>query len=763
MARARSLLGLVFLLTSGCFPARAQEKAPPGREQLRRLSTLGKVWGTVRYQHPYLAYKDIDWDAALIKALPKIEAAKTPEEFAKAVQGMLAVLQDPATRVVRKGPPAKAPPGPDLEKKPGDGKWFTRPADGILAIDVSTLPDLSMAFRYLQQFTELQTEIRKARGLVIDCRRIHYVPPAVRDLILPLACAREVKGIATRHVVHSGYRPQTGATSGGYYSAFEARFSDVFMPPSKHQAPRSVWLVGAQTDVPDIALALQCAGDSFIVVQGKASEDLVVPQRTLPLVKGFEVLMRTAELVTHEGGAYTFQPDAEVAADAEPGTDGPAYKAALALLKDPKPGKRGEKARAPRPLPPALWRPDKSYADMKFPDRGHRLLALFRFWNVIHYCYPYKHLLDRDWDTVLPEFLPKFLAARDEREYVLSVSEMATRTQDNHTYVAGSAELRKFFGEAPAPVALRWIEGAPVVVWLRDEKAARAAGVRVGDIVLKVDGETAAERIKRYGKYIPVSRPGAQPFAVVPRMLNGAEGSACKLTLRGADGKEKEVELPRRAAFYKALPPPPAKREVFEILPGNLGYVDLTRLERDQIDAMLERLKGTKAIIFDMRGYPRGVFYALAPRLNVKNARYAAMFQRPVVSGRAAGSGERSFSFLQRIEPTDKWKYQGKTVMLIDERAQSQAEHTGLFLEAACGPTFIGSHTAGANGDITSAALPGGLTVGFGGHDVRHADGRQLQRVGLVPHVEVKPTIKGVREGKDEVLERAIKVLEKGK
>jgi C-terminal processing protease CtpA/Prc len=91
--------------------------------------------------------------------------------------------------------------------------------------------------------------------------------------------------------------------------------------------------------------------------------------------------------------------------------------------------------------------------------------------------------------------------------------------------------------------------------------------------------------------------------------------------------------------------------------------------------------------------------------------------------------------------------------MLVDERTVSQAEHTGLFLEAANGTTFIGSPTMGANGDVTVFALPGGLTMSFSGHDVRHADGRQLQRVGLEPQVVVTPTIAGIRAGRDEVLE----------
>jgi hypothetical protein len=43
--------------------------------------------------------------------------------------------------------------------------------------------------------------------------------------------------------------------------------------------------------------------------------------------------------------------------------------------------------------------------------------------------------------------------------------------------------------------------------------------------------------------------------------------------------------------------------------------------------------------------------------------------------------------------------------------------------------------------------------------DDRHADGRQLQRVGIQPHVRVCPTIAGLRAGRDEVLERGVDVV----
>ncbi len=49
--------------------------------------------------------------------------------------------------------------------------------------------------------------------------------------------------------------------------------------------------------------------------------------------------------------------------------------------------------------------------------------------------------------------------------------------------------------------------------------------------------------------------------------------------------------------------------------------------------------------------------------------------------------------------------------------------------------------------------------MSFTGAEVRHADGRQLQRVGLPIEIPVKPTVKGIQSGRDEVLERALAVL----
>jgi C-terminal processing protease CtpA/Prc len=85
-----------------------------------------------------------------------------------------------------------------------------------------------------------------------------------------------------------------------------------------------------------------------------------------------------------------------------------------------------------------------------------------------------------------------------------------------------------------------------------------------------------------------------------------------------------------------------------------------------------------------------------------------------------------------------------------------QDSHVCALIKSVAAVTFIGSRTSGANGGVTRTILPGGIVVNFTGQSVRHADGSQLQRVGIVPDIEAHPTLRGIRDGRDDVLERAI-------
>jgi hypothetical protein len=180
---------------------------------------------------------------------------------------------------------------------------------------------------------------------------------------------------------------------------------------------------------------------------------------------------------------------------------------------------------------------------------------------------------------------------------------------------------------------------------------------------------------------------------------------------------------------------------------------------------MFEKFRTAPAIIFDMRGLPADdAIIAIAPRLATEPDVPAAIVTGPIVAAPDLPQGliaspSSSYFFLQTIGNSDKWKYRGKTVMLVDERTIGAAEQAALYLEAANKTEFIGTPSAGANSVFTNFTIPGDITISFSGEDIRHANGGKLQRMGLQPNVSVAPTLTGVRTGKDEVLEKALDYL----
>jgi C-terminal processing protease CtpA/Prc len=728
MARRSLLRALVVLLILAVLTAHVTAEAT------ERLVTLARVWAAVKYLDPVMLQKNIDWDGALVRAIPQVRMAKTDDEFARAVGSMLKELDDSATVVVQS----------KLEAQPSSETRVFRWVGDTLIISAGPYAAAKSSLALYGEVPTLTQELAKAKRVIVDLR-FHPSDPA--EAGAPLFAISQLRGLsaelvtppASTYVYHSGYRPQQGETSGGYFSGLMIVPGQGLAPSAAAIAPVAVaFVTDADSLLPPAALALRAAGKAIIVSSAPLDDRAVVNTRTIDLGGRWRALIRMEQFgMAVAADAIAADPLAE----------------ALAMVGGNKTAPTAARGDGANHVADPRWAPDPDYRDMVYPDVAHRLLAAFRIWSVINYFYPYKDLIP-DWDAALTASIPQFIAAADGEAYAEAVMEFVARVEDGHSSVSGHPALARIIGPWRTPIEVREVEHAFVVTGLQNGLSANA-DVRVGDLVLSIDGEPLDARVLRLRKYLTASTEIARRNRLAAAALRGPADSIATLTVRGADERIRSVQIPRVQVSQ-----PREIGEPYRLMDGNIGYVDLTRLAVTQVDAMFNMLMDTRAIIFDMRGYPKGTAWSIAPRINTKAARTGAIFRRPQVSGLlGAEEAAAGFFFEQPLPTSDKPKYAGKTVMLIDDRAISQAEHTALFFEAANGTTFIGSPTAGANGDVTNFSVPGGFRIGFTGHDVRHADGRQLQRVGIQPHVHVAPTVAGLRAGRDEVLERAIAFL----
>ena len=95
----------------------------------------------------------------------------------------------------------------------------------------------------------------------------------------------------------------------------------------------------------------------------------------------------------------------------------------------------------------------------------------------------------------------------------------------------------------------------------------------------------------------------------------------------------------------------------------------------------------------------------------------------------------------------------------MDETTQSQAEYTTMAFQSAPNVTVIGSTTAAADGNVSPILLPGNIRTMISGIGVYYPDGTETQRIGVRIDEKMRPTIAGIKAGKDELMERAMAIL----
>ncbi len=400
-----------------------------------------------------------------------------------------------------------------------------------------------------------------------------------------------------------------------------------------------------------------------------------------------------------------------------------------------------------------------NYFKLNYEDKNSRVLWFFMYWNLVEYFFPYKYIMDQKWDLTLEQSIPAVLKIKDEDDFYKVIRKVSTKLNDSHVELAIYKngifdENRRFF-----PANCKIIDNKMVVTEILADSLAQADDIKVGDVITKVNKKTIAELISEYRDLYAASNEPVLLNKALRKILNGYSDIVEIEFLK--DGKYFTKSMrwynyhdSHRNEFKKGAQ---KKKEKFKLLDNNIGYVDMGVIKPKNIPDMIEALKSTKAIVFDMRNYPNGTYYEIANFLNAHEEKFA-IYTHPDFSY----PGKFKWTEGSTCGSENKDNYKGKVIVLLNEESMSQAEWTAMCFQTAGNTTIVGSQTAGADGNVTELDFATFHTR-YTGVGVYYPDGRETQRVGIVPDIEVKPTILGIQQGKDEVLERALLYIENGK
>jgi hypothetical protein len=762
--------------------------------RIDRLAGLARVWGELYFYHPALTVPDERWENLLVATIPHVEAAQAGEAYAAALNRLLRHLDDPWTQAVvgTHSPAVEASTTarlPSTRRLP-DGRGYLEAGNA----DLTENPDLFL------RWGEAIDDLADASGTVLDLRGVYPadrgawgqspLPTAFGFFVdAPLALPGRVER------VHHGWHERSAAGWQSVYGSTREHRPGGFLVPMRAAGP-PVRARYAATDfdalpsylgplaviVDDESLArcevelagLQSARRAFVVHETATGPHVTAARATggsVLLWGDVEVCLRHHRLSS--GHAWIeVTPDRLVSA----GDPDAAIAAAWSLLRGGTP-----KRLDPRPLvwpdPPSI----RTDADTPhLPSREARLLGLFKLWCVLGEFFAHLDYADLDWPHVLDEWLPRVEAADTVGAWGAVLLELTAHLNDSHIAVnrALRAQVLAARSATHAPPIRLLALGDRYVVGEADEGEADEGDAYDGDAggcekltpgteVTHIDGRAIADVAAEHVPLISASTPQARKARLARDVLLGPADSRAALTVRNG-GHERMVTVTRTRPA--STPDPPARDQDAARWVEEFGYLDLTTAESPTVvEEAFVRFVDAPGLLLDMRGYPRCYPRgSVMPRL-IDRPCHSANYHVPLRSGARRGGGTGAtpgrdlvaLHWTQEhylIQPDPDLHYAGEVAVLIDERAISQSEDFCLCLRNAGRGTFVGTPTAGTNGNVTWVDLPGGA-VSFTGMRVTYADGSRFQNLGIQPDILVRPTPEGLAAGRDDVLEAAVIAL----
>jgi len=399
---------------------------------------------------------------------------------------------------------------------------------------------------------------------------------------------------------------------------------------------------------------------------------------------------------------------------------------------------------------------EKSYDEMLFPDAGYRLLSLFRYWSIINYYSPYRNITEKHWNQVLKDFIPQFVAVRNAEEYTLATLRLISTIKDTHANIINNyPTLESLKGKYRVPFRAEFVENKLIVSGYRTDTLGIQDKVKIGDIIVSINGERIEKLVKKYLPVTPASNYNTQLRDLPWNYLMRSNDEEMRFVFK-RNGRRIKLDIATLKGKSNYRAPGQTQKEAYYLINDQIGYLNAGKYLNSELAQIEKMFAKTKGIIVDMREYP-------ADLMSHTFASYIKSFKSMFLKLSTVDYSNPGTFMITDSEYNGPAKngesYDGKVVVIVNSDTQSQGEYTTMALQSSPNVSVIGSQTAGADGEVTTLVLPGGIYTRISSKGVFYPDNSPTQGAGVKIDFIVKPTIKGIIERKDELLERAVDIL----
>jgi hypothetical protein len=271
-----------------------------------------------------------------------------------------------------------------------------------------------------------------------------------------------------------------------------------------------------------------------------------------------------------------------------------------------------------------VFKNEVPYNGMLYPDAGYRLLSLYRYWNMIKYFFPYKHLIGRNWNDVLKEYIPRFAGAADKTDYTLTTLALIAEIHDTHANIWSANEvLSDYKGRQAFPFQAKFIENKLVVTGYYADTLGVKQKLKKGDVINKIDGIGIEQLIKKHLPITPASNYETQLRDLPGAYLLRTAKKVVPLEIT-RDGKTLNISMStieRRSLNISIDYNPAPKEPGYKLIDGDIGYVFPAKYFDKDLPEIKRMFANTKGIIIDMRCYPSEFMpFTFVPYVKTGNA-----------------------------------------------------------------------------------------------------------------------------------------------